>query len=90
MAPHNLEGTFLLFGDIYAKGGRVEEARGYYESALSLGEGGGWDPRFVATARQRVATVAERAALYRDGDPDNDPPFMGSGGASACAYCHRR
>lgn len=90
MAPHNLEGTFLLFGDIYAKGGRVEEARGYYESALSLGDSGGWDPRFVATARQRVATVAERAALYRDGDPDNDPPFMGSGGASACAYCHRR
>jgi len=90
MAPHNLEGTFLLFGDIYAKGGRIEDARGYYDSAVSLGEGGGWDPRFVAAARERLATVEQRAALYRDGDPSNDPPFMGSGGASACAYCHRR
>lgn len=90
MAPHNVEGTFLLFGDIYAKGGRVEQARSYYEAALSIGEGSGWDPRFVATARERVATVEERAALYQDGDPTNDPPFVGSGGASSCAYCHRR
>lgn len=90
MAPHNLEGTFILFGDIYAKGGRTESARGYYESALSLGEQGGWDPQFVATARERVAGVEQRVALYQDGDRSNDPPFVGSGGASSCAYCHRK
>ena len=90
MAPHNLEGTFVLFGDIYAKGNRVESARGYYESAVSIGETSGWDPQFVATARERLANVEQRAALYQDGNPDNDPPFMGSGGASACAYCHRK
>jgi hypothetical protein len=90
MAPHNLEGTFILFGDIYAKGGRTESARGYYESALSIGEKSGWDPSFVATARERVQNVEQRVALYQDGDPANDPPFVGSGGASSCAYCHRK
>ena len=90
MALHNLEGTFILFGDIYAKGGRTESARGYYESALSLGEKSGWEPRFVETARERVANVEQRVALYQDGDRSNDPPFVGSGGASSCAYCHRK
>ena len=73
MAPHNLEGTFMLFGDIYAKGGRTEAARGYYEIALSLGEKSGWDPRFVATARERVENLAARVALYQDGDPRQRP-----------------
>lgn len=90
MAPHNLEGTFILFGDIYAKGGRTESARGYYDSALALGEKSGWDPRFVAAVRERLDNLDERVALYQDGDPSNDPPFVGAGGASACAYCHRK
>lgn len=90
MAPHNLEGTFVLFGDIYAKGNRVESARGYYSSAVSLGETSGWDPEFLAAARDRLENVEQRAALYQDGDPSNDPPFMGSGTASSCAYCHRK
>lgn len=90
MAPHNLEGTFLLFGDIYAKAGRTESARSYYESALSIGEKGGWAAEFVAAARERATNVERRVALYQDADPTNDPPFMGSGGASACAYCHRK
>jgi hypothetical protein len=90
MAPHNLEGTFVLFGDIYAKGGRTEQARTYYSTALSIGETGGWAPRFVASARERLADVEGRVALYQDGDRANDPPFVGSGGASSCAYCHNR
>jgi hypothetical protein len=90
MAPHNLEGTFLLFGDIYAKGGRIEQATSYYGSAAAAGASSGWDPTFVEAARQRLSDVDQRAALYQDGDRANDPPFMGSGGASACAYCHRK
>ena len=90
MAPHNLEGTFILFGDIYAKGGRTESARGYYDSALSLGEQSGWDPRFVAAVRDRLDNLEERVALYRDDDPANDPTFVGAGGAGACAYCHQK
>ena len=90
MAPHNLEGTFILFGDIYAKGGRTESARSYYGSALSLGEQSGWDARFVAAVRDRLDHLDERIALYQDDDPSNDPPFVGAGGAGSCAYCHRK
>lgn len=90
MAPHNLEGTFTLFGDIYAKGGRTESARGYYTSALGLGSASGWDPRFVAAVQQRLDDLEGRVARYQDDDPSNDPPFVGAGGAGACAYCHQK
>ena len=90
MAPHNLEGTFILFGDIYAKGGRTESARGYYSSALGLGETSGWDPHFVAAVRDRLDHLEERVARYQDDDPANDPPFVGAGGAGPCAYCHKK
>ncbi|MEW6268956.1 MAG: hypothetical protein AB1689_06615 [Thermodesulfobacteriota bacterium] len=90
MAPHNIEGTFVLFGDIYAKGGRTEQARTAYATALSVGESANWAPQFVATARERLDGVEARVALYQDADRGNDPPFVGSGGASSCAYCHNR
>jgi hypothetical protein len=92
MAPHNIEGTFLLFGDIYAKGGRVDDARDWYGTAVGIGESSGWNPEFLATARARLAGVAERVALSQDGDPANDPPLMGSGNGKggACAYCHNK
>ena len=32
-------------------------------------------------------TVADRVARWTDEDPENDPPFAGSG-AEACAICH--
>jgi len=92
MAPHNIEGTFLLFGDIYAKGGRLDDAREWYGTAVGIGESSGWKPEFLATARSRLAGAAERVALYRDGDPDNDPPLVGAGNGrgGSCAYCHNR
>ena len=30
MAPHNTEGALLLFGDLYAKGGRLSDAERWY------------------------------------------------------------
>jgi len=87
MAPHNGEGAFLLFGDIYAKAGRASDAQVWYDAAAGLGASSGWDARFVAIARSRAASVAERVALYQDGDPANDPSFIGSG-PGACSYCH--
>ena len=88
LAPHNLEGTFLLFGDLYTKAGRVADAVRYYEGAAKTGVSSGWKPEFIARARQLAATAAERAALYGDADPANDPPFTDLGGAGNCAYCH--
>jgi hypothetical protein len=31
-----------------------------------------------------------RVDLYLDGDPDNDPPFIGTGRPGACRVCHAR
>lgn len=92
MAPHNIEGTFLLFGDLYAKGGRAEDAREWYQSAVNIGSASGWKPEFLATAQSRLADVEGRVALYQDADPRNDPPLAGSGNGKggACAYCHNK
>ncbi|HZR81367.1 MAG TPA: hypothetical protein VFD92_09765 [Candidatus Binatia bacterium] len=89
MAPHNAEGAFVLFGDIYAKGGRARDAKTWYDAAVALGAGSGWRPEFLAQARARAADVEARVAAYRDGDASNDPPIIGSG-SGACSYCHAR
>jgi hypothetical protein len=90
MAPHNIEGTFLLFGDVYAKGGRVEDARQWYGLSANVGSSSGW--KLLATAQSRLAGVEERVALYQDGDPSNDPPLAGAGNGkgASCAYCHNK
>jgi hypothetical protein len=86
-APHNLQGSFLLFGDLFAKAGRVEQARGYYEFGLILPGIETWP--FRAITEERLATIEQRAALYQDADPGNDPPIVGAG-PEACVYCHVR
>ncbi|TMA59951.1 MAG: hypothetical protein E6J75_02135 [Deltaproteobacteria bacterium] len=85
MAPHNTEGALLLFGDVYAKGGSLTDAQTFY--GLSNLLGGSWP--FHALAQDRVATAAQRAALYQDADPADDPRIVGTG-VEACAYCHRK
>ncbi|MBM4267343.1 MAG: hypothetical protein FJ144_12160 [Deltaproteobacteria bacterium] len=90
LAPHNLEGTFVLFGDLYTKAGRVEDAVSAYETAVGFGESSGWKPEFLERARQLVQEAPARAALYQDDDPANDPAFTDLGGAGNCAYCHNR
>jgi hypothetical protein len=90
LAPHNLEGSFLLFGDLYTKAGRVEQAVASYRTSAQIGAANGWRPEFLARARRLAEEAPARAALYADGDPDNDPPFTDFGGAGNCAYCHNR
>lgn len=90
LAPHNLEGTFVLSGDLYTKAGRIAEARRFYENAADAGEIAGWNPEFIARARELAVAAPERAALYANADPDDDPPFTDLGGAGNCAYCHNQ
>ncbi|GBD27536.1 hypothetical protein HRbin30_02887 [bacterium HR30] len=88
-APHNIEGSLVLFGDLFAKAGDLSRAQGFYRLALadfsSLGNGKPW--RFRHIAEQRLATAAQRVALYKDADPNNDPPLIGHR-EEACAVCH--
>jgi hypothetical protein len=90
LAPHNLEGSFLLFGDLYTKAGRVEDAVASYQTAAAVGAANGWKPAFLERARRLAVEAPARAALYADDDPANDPPFTDFGGAGNCATCHNR
>jgi hypothetical protein len=87
MAPHNIEGTTLLLGDIDAKGGRLGSAQTWYGLGQAIGRGTGY--RYQAYLEDRVAHAADRVAAYQDADPTNDPPLVGGGGGS-CVYCHNK
>ncbi len=85
LAPTALQGTFILFGDFYAKAGHADAARQWYEFGAPFESG--W--RFAGLYADRLATLDARIAAYQDDDPTNDPPIVGSG-AQACASCHNR
>lgn len=85
LAPTGLQGTFILFGDFYAKAGHVDDARRWYQFGAPAESN--W--RFAGLYADRLASLDARVAAYRDADPGNDPPIVGSG-AEACASCHNR
>jgi hypothetical protein len=87
LAPHNLEGTFLFFGDVYAKAGRLDDARSRYETARAVGQANGWRPEFLADIDERLTDLPARIARFQDADPNNDPPLIGVAN-SGCAHCH--
>lgn len=87
LAPHNLEGTFLFFGDVYAKAGRIDAARERYQASLGFGQTSGWRQQYLAEVQERLDNLPARIALFQDSDPSNDPPMVGVGN-SGCAHCH--
>lgn len=86
-APHTLQGSLVLFGDVFAKAGDLDQARIWYTLASLFPDTQTW--RFKAISDDRLANAAPRVALYTDADPANDPPVIGTG-AEACAVCHTR
>ena len=88
-APHNVEASLILFGDLFAKGGNLVKAKAYYNLAKTpfATSGGPW--RFQSLIQQRIETAKDRVALYKDDDPSNDPPILGYR-QEACAVCHYR
>lgn len=87
MAPHNVEGTFFLLGDIYAKGGRPADAETWWGAGKGLGQSVGYP--YVGLADERLGQGVARAALYADADATNDPPIVGPG-IGYCRYCHQK
>jgi hypothetical protein len=85
LAPTALPGTFVVFGDLYAKAGDVAGATSWYQFAVATERG--WP--FEGLGAERLATVDARVAAYQDADPGNDPPIIGAG-KQACASCHNR
>jgi hypothetical protein len=86
-APHNLQGSLTLFGDLYAKGGNLAQAQAWYGLASGIPGAAEW--RFLPALQDRIANAPARVAQYMDADPANDPPVIGVG-AEACANCHNQ
>jgi len=84
-APHNNEGSLMLFGDVHARLGEVEAARTYYDAALASPDAATWD--YADQARAVRDALEARITLYLDADPANDPPFFAEGSTS-CVGCH--
>jgi hypothetical protein len=96
LAPRNIAGALMLFGDVFVKGGGLDPANVtlaetfYYPVAsVAVAQTPGY--RFADALAERVGPgkAAARAALYADDDPGNDPPIIGAG-SEACAVCHYR
>jgi hypothetical protein len=86
-APHNIQGSLTLFGDVSLKHGDLASARTWYTLAAAVPGTSTWP--FKPILDDRLAHADARAALYEDADPSNDPPVVGAG-HEACAVCHRR
>lgn len=85
-APHGVEGALLIFGDLYAKDGQVDRATAMYQLSLSGGQADRW--RYASEVEARLGSVADRAALYANADPDDDPAFGVPN--EFCGACHYR
>ena len=85
LGPGSLPGTFVLFGDVYAKAGRLTDAQRWYDIAKNTEAGWAFDGLGAA----RASGAAARVAAYQDADPSNDPPIIGAG-VEACRSCHHR
>lgn len=88
-APNNVQGTGMMFGDLFLKGGRSDSALEWYELAVLYDDLGGgpstWPYRSVLD--DRIANFSAREALYLDADPSNDPLLTGQGPEN-CVVCH--
>ncbi|MFO0554749.1 MAG: hypothetical protein U0271_40605 [Polyangiaceae bacterium] len=84
-APHNIPGSLMLFGDVYARVGNTAKAGEYYQAALAAESAPNWP--YSTDANAMSTGLADRAAAWTDADPMNDPEFFLSG-ARTCRGCH--
>ena len=84
-AAHNVEGSSIFMGDLFARAGDLASARAFYESARGTPGYATWNDQ--ALLDERLATVETRVRLSQDADPTNDPTMVTST-PQACSVCH--
>lgn len=84
-APHNVPGSAMLFGDVYARVGDKANASTYYAAALAADSASTWAQKSEAQAA--LDGLDQRIAAWTDDDPGNDPAFFLSG-KRTCTACH--
>lgn len=85
-APHNVPGSGMLFGDIYARVGDKAKALSYYQAALAAPSATGWG--YAPDAQAMSSGIDARIADWTDADTTNDPAFFLSG-KRTCTGCHQ-
>ncbi len=85
VVDHLWEGILIIFGDIYVKHGDVDSALNLYSQAERAPNFDAF--LFEADLEARIADAEDRAALYLDDDPFNDPPTWMEGD-KLCVGCH--
>lgn len=61
VAPHNIEGFFLYFGDLYAKANELEKAQHMYQIALDMNPG---DWPYAQVAMTRIERLNQLPELF--------------------------
>lgn len=85
LAPHNVEGFFLHFGDLHLKQGDLRGAEAMYRRVRASPGYPTW--RYKAALEDRLAHLEDWSRRLRDGDPRNDPPYLFNS-PIACVACH--
>ncbi|MBX2803750.1 MAG: hypothetical protein KTR31_39095 [Myxococcales bacterium] len=88
VAPHNIEGFFLVFADFYIKSGDLDLAAVMLDNALESDDGT-WPHR--ALAEDRLARLQELTPLYAtEADADTaDEDMTVFGSTVGCMVCHQ-
>ncbi|HVW28753.1 MAG TPA: hypothetical protein VHC69_25480 [Polyangiaceae bacterium] len=87
IVPHVWEGFLLNYGDLLLKAGKsADEARAMYEGAKAAPRFDEWP--YASTLQDRIDDADDRAALYADSDPSNDPKIWMQDG-HICTGCHQ-
>lgn len=84
-AAHNIEGSMVFLGDVFAKAGQRDDALATYEAAMQAATYDGWN--WHALLEDRIATVDARVAALGNDDPADDPEVMWKAG-NQCSICH--
>lgn len=84
---HNLEGSTVFLGDVFAKAGRKSDALSFYKSAQQSEDYASWDWQDLLEGR--IDTLDARVAAYATSDPADDPDAAWTS-SYQCAICHSR
>lgn len=85
LVQHNVEGSGLFLGDLFAKAGLGSEARATVESSGLAPNYASWG--FDAVRAERLATIDARIAAFATESLDDDPEVAWRSPLQ-CAYCH--
>ena len=88
IAPHNLEGFFLSFGDMLVKTGQPETAMAMYRNARLTADDAAWPSRDLLEAR--IANAAANVEVFRRQDAPPGTPTMMIRSGYACMGCHQQ